>query len=195
MNGLAGGPSARPRRERPRTAATLAAAVTAALAAPASAAPGSWAWAVGVMAHDRGFASDDHEDGVDLNLEVQFAPLAFPGSPRPHLGATLNFNGDTSVAYAGLGFRVWDAARWFADANIGAVVHDGPLHKDPVRCEQFSDCGFGTRYLPRLGAEIGYRLSPRASIGLFYDHMSHKWVVEGENEGLDHIGVRYLRAF
>lgn len=170
----------------------LAAALAATLAAFAGlgAQAGSRVWAVGVMAHDRGFASDDHEDGVDLNVEVQFAPLGFPGSPRPHLGATLNFGGDTSVAYAGLGFRVWEAPRWFADANIGAVVHDGPLRKDPVRCEQFSDCGFGTRFLPRLGAEIGYRLSPWASIGLFYDHMSHKRVVEGGNEGLDPIGVR-----
>lgn len=176
----------------------LAAALAATLAAlplPGAQAAGPGTWAVGVVAHDRGFASDDHENGVDLNVEVQFAPLAFPGSPRPHVGATLNFTGDTSVAYAGLGFRVWEAPRWFADANIGAVVHDGPLHKDPVRCAQYSDCGFGTRFLPRLGAEIGYRLSPRAAIGLFYDHMSHKWVVEGENEGLDHIGMRYLHAF
>lgn len=83
-----------------------------------------------------------------------------------------------------------EAPRCFADARIGAVVHDGPLHKDPVRCEQYSDCGFDTRFLPRLGAEIGYRLSPWSSIGLFYDHMSHKRVVEGGNEGLDPIGVR-----
>ena len=53
--------------------------------------------AVGVIAHDRGFASDHHEDGIDLNLEIQFAPLHRFGSPRPHLGATLNFQGDTSV--------------------------------------------------------------------------------------------------
>ncbi len=194
MNRLSAAPNPRAPGEGRRVAAALIA-VLGVLAAADAEAASSRVWAAGIMAHDRGFASDDHENGADLNLELQFAPLAFPGSPRPHLGATLNFNGDTSVAYAGLGFRVWDRPRWFADANIGVVVHDGPRHKDPVRCEQFSDCGFGTRYLPRLGAEIGYRLSPNASIGLFYDHMSHKWVVEGENEGLDHIGLRYLRAF
>lgn len=57
--------------------------------------------AIGVLAHDRGPFSDQHEKGVDLNLEAQFAPLTFPGSPRPHLGFTANFEGDTSVAYAG----------------------------------------------------------------------------------------------
>lgn len=55
-------------------------------------------WAIGVLAHDQGPLSDHNEHGIDLNLEAQFAPLEFFGSPRPHLGATLNFTGDTSAA-------------------------------------------------------------------------------------------------
>lgn len=151
--------------------------------------------AVGVFAHDRGPFSDHHEDGIDLNLEVQFAPLDLLGAPRPHLGLTANFEGDTSAAYAGLSFRLRETARWFADGSLSVALHDGPLHKDPVRCEFYSDCGFGTRFLPRLGLEIAYRIRPAASVSLFYDHMSHKWIVGGENEGLDHIGVRYLRSY
>ena len=151
--------------------------------------------AIGVFAHDRGPFSDHHEDGVDLNLEVQFAPLDFLGAPRPHLGVTANFEGDTSVAYTGLSFRFGESPQWFVDGSLGAAVHDGPLHKDPVRCEQFSDCGYGTRFLPRVGLELGYRISPAASVSLFFDHMSHKWIVAGENEGLDHVGLRYLRTY
>lgn len=150
---------------------------------------------IGVLAHDRGPFSDRHEDGTDLNVEVQFAPLAIPGSPRPHLGATLNFAGDTSAAYAGLTFPFYQSPRWFLDGSVSAAVHDGPLHKDPVRCQQQSDCGFGKRLIPRLGIEVGYRFSPDQSISLFYDHMSHKWIFEGENEGIDHIGMRYQLAF
>lgn len=153
------------------------------------------AWVVGVFAHDRGPFSDQHENGVDLNLEIQFARLEVIGSPRPHLGLTANFTGDTSVAYGGLAFRLHDKPRWAIDGLLGIAVHDGPLHKDPVRCDLYSDCGYGTRFLPRLGVELTYRLTPSASLGLLYDHMSHKWVVPGENEGLDHIGVRYHRAF
>lgn len=63
-----------------------------------------WIWVAGIIAHDRGPTSDRHEDGIDLNLEVQFAPLNNLGSPRPHLGVTANFEGDTSVAYGGLNF-------------------------------------------------------------------------------------------
>lgn len=35
----------------------------------------SLAVGIGVLAHDRGPASDTHENGVDLNGEIQFAPL------------------------------------------------------------------------------------------------------------------------
>lgn len=151
--------------------------------------------AIGVIAHDRGPAADHHEEGVDLNLEVQFAPLDLSGSLRPHLGATLNFEGDTSMAYAGLSFRVRETRRGFADLLLSVAVHDGPLHKDPVGCRLYSDCGYGIRVMPRVGLEIGYRISSAASVSLFLDHMSHKWLIGGENEGLDHIGLRYLRPY
>lgn len=151
--------------------------------------------AVGVLAHDQGPASDHHEHGVDLNLEVQFAPLEFFASPRPHLGATLNFLGDTSLAYAGLDFTVYRIARWYLDGSVSAAVHNGPLHKDPVGCQLDSDCGFGTRVLPLFSAELGYRIDDRSAVSLYYDHMSHKWLISGENEGIDHTGLRYLLAF
>jgi lipid A 3-O-deacylase len=151
--------------------------------------------AIGVIAHDRGPAGDHHEDGIDLNLELLFAPVDLAGTLRPHLGVTLNFVGDTSMAYAGLSFRVRETRQWFADLLLSVATHDGPLHKDPVGCQLYSDCGFGVRVMPRFGLEIGYRLSPAKSVTLLLDHMSHKWIIGGENEGIDHIGVRYLRAW
>ncbi|MHB1214583.1 MAG: acyloxyacyl hydrolase [Thiobacillus sp.] len=151
--------------------------------------------AVGVLAHDHGPFSDHHEDGVDLNLEAQFAPLDILGSPRPHLGVTANFVGDTSVAYAGLGVRFRETPQWFVDGLLGVATHDGPLHKDPAGCQLNSDCGYGTRILPRLGLEVGYRIGPAASISLLFDHMSHKWLIGGENEGLDHVGLRFLQPY
>ena len=151
--------------------------------------------AIGVLAHDSGPFSDHNEDGIDLSLEAQFAPLDFWGAPRPHLGLEANFQGDTSVIYAGLGFRLRETKQWFADGLLGVALHDGPLHKDPVGCQLNSDCGYGTRFLPRFGLEVGYRLSPVASVSILFDLMSHKWLVAGENEGLDHIGLRYIKAF
>lgn len=151
--------------------------------------------ALGIMAHDQGPFSDHHEHGIDLNLEVLFTPLNLFGSPRPHLGATLNFNGDTSMAYAGLTFPFHESRRWFMQGFIGGAVHNGPLHKDPTGCQLYSDCGFGVRLLPRFGLEWGYYLNNSHALSLFFDHQSHKWVVEGENEGIDHLGLRYRQPF
>jgi hypothetical protein len=55
--------------------------------------------------------------------------------------------------------------------------------------------GYGTRFLPRFGLEIGYRIHPAASVSLVYGHISHKWIIGGKSEELDHIGVRYLRSY
>ncbi|MFN3545701.1 MAG: acyloxyacyl hydrolase [Thiobacillus sp.] len=169
------------------------------LACPAGAAPperdGHRTLAIGIIAHDRGPWGDTHESGVDLNLELLFAPIDLSGTLRPHLGATLNFTGDTSMAYAGFSIRAYDRRPWFADLLLSLALHDGPLHKEPVRCQEASDCGFGVRLMPRFGLEVGYRLNPTDAVTLFIDHMSHKWVVGGENEGLDHVGVRFMRAF
>lgn len=151
--------------------------------------------AIGVIAHDRGPWGDHHESGMDLNLELLFAPVDVSGTLRPHLGATLNFTGDTSMAYAGFSVRAYDTRPWFADLLLSLAVHDGPLHKDPAGCQLYSDCGFGVRVMPRFGLEVGYRLNPADAVTLFIDHMSHKWVIGGENEGIDHIGVRFLRSF
>ena len=152
-------------------------------------------FAVGVLGHDQGPASDHHEHGINLNLEMQFPPLEFFGSPRPHFGVTPNFNGDTSMAYAGLTFPMHQRAPWFLDGFVSAALHDGPLHKDPDGCARNSNCGYGVRMMPRFGLELGYRLSGRSALTLFSDHMSHKWVIPGENEGLEHTGLRYLRSF
>lgn len=67
--------------------------------------------------------------------------------------------------------------------------------KDPEDCQRHSGFGFGTRVMPRFGLEIGYRVSPDAFISLLYDLMSHKGIIGGENEGIDHIGLRYNRPY
>lgn len=86
---------------------------------------------IGVLAHDQGPFSDHNEHGIDLNLEAQFAPLHIFGAPRPHLGATLNFTGDTSAVYAGLTFPLYQSARWFLDGSISAAVHKRSAAQGP----------------------------------------------------------------
>jgi hypothetical protein len=156
--------------------------------------------AVGVLLHDQGPWSDRFERGTDLNLELEFAEPGGRfwkrlGSPRPHAGMTLNFVGDTSAAYLGLTYPFRVSERLFAAFGFGLAVHDGPLHKDPVGCRERSDCGFGSRILPRVAVEGGIRLTDRQSLSLFFDHMSHAELLADENEGIDHLGLRFRRSF
>jgi hypothetical protein len=163
---------------------------------------------LGICLHDYGPASDRNETGVDPNLELQLNPPDWKawrwlGNPYPTFGLTPNFNGDTSAFYAGLTyefslsnellnkFTFNVTNNLFIAGGVGLAIHNGPLHKDEEDCEGRSDCGFGYRVLPRLAVELGYKIRENQGISFFYDHMSHRWILPGENEGIDHIGIRY----
>jgi hypothetical protein len=79
----------------------------------------------------------------------------------------------------------------FVGTSLSAALHNGLLHKNKSGCKEQSDCVFGYRVLPRLGFEVEGYFSAKQGISIFYDHMSHKGILPGENEGLDHIGIRY----
>lgn len=151
----------------------------------------------GILIHDRGPTSDRHENGIDPNIELQFHPPDWGwwralGAPRPHLGLTPNLSGDTSALYAGVTYAFDPHPRLFAELALGLAAHDGPLHaQDRLACEQDSDCGFGSRVILRYGLELGLRLERGHAVTLIYDHMSHQELLDTENEGIDHIGLRY----
>ncbi len=150
----------------------------------------------GIMLHDRGPAADRHEDGYDVNIEYQYAAPDWEfwqkiGSPRPHAGVSLSTNNETSILYGGITYEmdIWHPL--FAAAHGGLALHDGPLHqKDIRRCEDDSDCGFGSRILFRGGLEVGMRLTDSVSLSVLWDHVSHGKLLASENEGIDHIGLR-----
>ena len=49
--------------------------------------------------------------------------------------------------------------------------------------------------LSRFDVEVGGWVSAQLGIANFYDHMSHKHILPGENKGIDHIGVRFHLRF
>jgi lipid A 3-O-deacylase PagL len=171
----------------------------------------------GILAHDIGPLADNQESlAPDPNWEVQFNPpewrwWRWVGSPSPMTGAIPNFTGGTSVFYLGLAWqlslsyeflnnltndftkRLWVAGGW------GPAIHNGPLTKDSGGCRSkegslktTGDCGFGTRVLPMLQIEIGATFWKNHALSLYADHMSGGGVFGGaQNEGLDHLGLRY----
>lgn len=147
---------------------------------------------VGVFDHDNGPFSSTEEEGIDANLEILFVPPDFLqaiGSPRPHIGLTVNSSGDTSQAYIGLSWE-WEFWRGtFADVSFGGAVHDGKTEtRDTSRKE------LGCRALFRGSVELGYRFFERHGVSLFLDHISNAGLCD-ENEGLDNLGLRYGYRF
>ena len=147
----------------------------------------------GVLAHDRGAFSSNEEDGVDINLEVQFVEPGwewwrFVGSPRPRIGGNINTQGDTSLGYAGLYWDYYVLDDFFVAGGLGAAIHDGEIDDSPGRKE------LGSRVLFHLAAEVGWRFADRHALSVYVDHSSNANLAD-ENEGLDNFGVRYHLFF
>jgi opacity protein-like surface antigen len=126
---------------------------------------------------------------VDANIEVQFLPWAqtFGGYLRPAIGTTINFNGDTSKAYADLRWEAEAASGVFFALGMGAAVHNGEINfTDPSRK------ALGSPVLFHPSAELGYRWDGVNSLSIFADHMSNGFT-QRYNEGMDTVGIRYGR--
>jgi len=146
----------------------------------------------GVLAHDIALASNDEEDGVDLNLELRLNPIGPTGeglvatllAPRPHLGLQVNTSGSASQIYAGLTWTFHLRERTWIGVSAGGTLHDGELGEG-----RRDHKALGSRALFRLALEIGYDLTERLSVALYFDHESNANLAE-ENEGLNNAGVR-----
>jgi lipid A 3-O-deacylase len=166
----------------------------------------------GLFLHGAGPISDKRrENGVDPNWELQFFPpdwriWRFIGSPFTVVGITPNFNGQTSQLYGVINYEFNLSNRFtdpltfnltkilFFSGVLGPVVHNGPLKKSETSCEN-GDCGYGYRVLPRFSVEVGTHFPKNQGISVYLDHMSHKGIGNAQNEGLDHVGIRYHFIF
>ena len=144
---------------------------------------------IGALEHDTpglwsGFSLE--RAAADANIEILFTPWArtFGGYLRPAIGASLNFNGDTSKAYADLRWEIeapWGA---FFAIGLGTAVHDGHLSADSPDHK-----ALGAPVLFHPSAELGYRFENGLSVSFFADHMSNGFS-RRYNEGMDTVGVR-----
>jgi lipid A 3-O-deacylase len=142
----------------------------------------------GVYDHDVSFWSFHRESGTDINGELLFVSPSFLEvlwSPRPHLGVTVNTDGNTSHAYAGLTWEVpVFSTGFFVDGNLGLSVNDGRRDTDDSDRKSL-----GSPVLFRLGAALGYNLTEKVNVSLQYEHMSNAYLAN-ENEGMDNFGIR-----
>jgi lipid A 3-O-deacylase len=149
---------------------------------------------IGALAHDVGFLGTHVESGADINIEMLFTPpdiLRYIGSPRPHVGADVNTNGNTSYGYFGLTwgimliqdlFRAGDGV--YANGSLGGAVHDGHLTVAPPDRKRL-----GSRILFRESVELGYQMTPTISVSAILDHISNANLAP-RNAGITSAGAR-----
>jgi lipid A 3-O-deacylase len=85
---------------------------------------------LGVFGHS--YFSDNEQNSIDINGELLFAkpftstdPWIDALLPRPHIGATINTEGLTSMGYAGFTWTLPLGERVFVEGTLGASINNG----------------------------------------------------------------------
>lgn len=140
---------------------------------------------------DHNVETSDGEGGLDINVELLFGrPQIHTGhriidhflTPRPHIGGSVNTEGDTSQFYFGFtwDYRLMD--RLFFESSFGGAVHDGPLDEPGTR-------SYGCTWNFRESASLGIAVTERMRIIGTVEHMSNANLCD-RNGGLTNAGVR-----
>ena len=159
---------------------------------------------LGLLYHDVPILSSQKEHGVDFNGQLDFVSpvpqsavagispaLRWLLTPRPAIGLSVNSAGYTSQAYL--------AAVWTADLaddvfrpgdglffsfGFGPGFNNG--HVSSTRDDEKS---LGSNILFHETLDLGYRITPRWNVSMFFDHSSDAGITT-RNEGLDDLGLR-----
>jgi hypothetical protein len=150
---------------------------------------------IGAMAHDPW--SPEHDGAVDLNLELLTVKPFHTSDPswdwlvpRFNVGGTIDFQGYTSTAYAGLAWTYDITPALFVEATFGGAIHNGELDPRPG-----SDMNaLGCRGLFRESASLGWRFTRNWSVMATVEHYSNAGLCDN-NRGLTNAGVRVGYTF
>ncbi|WP_375450787.1 acyloxyacyl hydrolase [uncultured Devosia sp.] len=151
----------------------------------------------GIHAHDVDYAALPFRVGEwdlsqieDVSFDVLFTSpdldvFRWIGSPRPELGATINLDGQESLAHLGLTWQVklFDSPVYL-EGTLGAAAHSGYNLNAPPGFKNF---GCTVNFYERFG--IGTELGENATATLTYEHSSNNNLCDA-NDGLSNFGLR-----
>jgi lipid A 3-O-deacylase len=151
----------------------------------------------GLSAQDP-WGSEGRDGSANLTSEILFAK-PFTASdlftsyfiPRPHVGGSLNFDGMTSFAYAGLTWTVDVTPNVFVEGSLGGAVHS---RKDRSGNALDQHQTLGCSPLFRESGSVGVRLSANWSLMATVEHLSNAGSCS-DNRGLTNIGARVGYSF
>ena len=147
----------------------------------------------GILIHDVNILGHSEENGVDFNLEFLFnSPdlLECIWAPHPHIGIAVHSQGDTHQFYSGLTWEKLFTNNIFANLGLGLSLHSGNS-----KCSR--DCDekeLGCALLFREALEAGYQIDRHHSLSIIFFHVSNAGLC-GENDGMNHLGIRYGYSF
>jgi hypothetical protein len=171
---------------------------------------------VGAFAHDVTFIGDaigvgaaGREQGTDLHIGIRSDPieaLRLIGRPQAHGFVSVNSDGTSNFAAAGLSWSVDLPGRFYVRPGLGLAYTDGKVDLPPVNAPGLapseiqrrlklynSRIDFGSHLLFQPELSVGIVLSPRWSAELTYVHLSNGQVfARGKNQGLDDAGLRLI---
>ena len=147
----------------------------------------------GILYHDVR-STHSYEDGQDINAEMLFAQfnneiMNIIFDPRVHLGASVNTKGYTSQYYSGLTWHFY-----FDDAVFMVLSFGGEIHSGNINCQNRKKRAYGSRFLFRESASIGYDINQNHNISIMIDHSSNTGMGK-YNPGLTNLGLRYGHKF
>jgi lipid A 3-O-deacylase len=133
----------------------------------------------------------------DANVELLFhSPdndvFRSLGSPRPTVGATLNFGGLESMAYAGLTWHanLFDSPVFIEGQFGGAALFNADLHG-----AVYPRRSVGCNVMFHEAVSLGYDITPQANVMFTVEHASHAYLCGDDNRGLTNMGVRLGMKF
>jgi lipid A 3-O-deacylase len=171
----------------------LATALPLALAATPAAAQEAF---MGAYVHgvETPFTIETGEGGADVEFGYRFdrqEALAVIGKPSPYLFASVNTQGDTSFAAAGLSWRLGMGPVYFRP-GIGLSVNNGPGRRYSPDGKR-TDLGSPVLFEPEMA--VGARLSDKLSVEASWVHISGARLFNSQqNPGIDMMGVRLAYA-
>lgn len=131
----------------------------------------------------------------DVSFDVLFRSpdidaFRWIGSPRPNLGATINLDGQESMAHLGLTWQthIFDSPVYL-EGTFGVAVHDGVL-TGPLGKLRPQGC----RFQFYSAAGIGIDIDDRFTATLVYEHMSNAELCT-PNYGLSNLGIKIGAKF
>lgn len=168
----------------------------------------------GIWEHDAEFfglgGKKGKETSESVSLEYVFdAPeiLGWARSPRPFVGAMVNFSGNTNFGSAGLLWQGKISDRFYVEYATGLSVNDGtrtiPSPNNETDAAVIADLvnrkateiEFGANVLFRNAFAFGFNLDDSTGIEIVWEHHSHAKLFSSVNEGIDNAGIRVAKRF